>query len=139
MALSRRMLAQTEKEVSLSEMDTMQGERTVFSTLSYIRGQQWSTQSRIRNSKAEPRDSHAVCTLWVHPPTSSYPALQRSLQEVTSQDETFIPDISGYIWERVKGHLGHMYGKVSPKCTCNTCVYECLRDTLQLVTSPYIV
>jgi len=29
-------------------------------------------------------------------------ALQRSLQEVTSQDDSFMPDISGYIWERVK-------------------------------------
>ena len=29
-------------------------------------------------------------------------ALQRSLQEVTSQDDSLMPDISGYIWERVK-------------------------------------
>jgi len=25
--------------------------------------------------KVEPRDGHAVCTLWVHPPTSPYPFL----------------------------------------------------------------
>jgi len=37
-----------------------------------------------------------------HPPPPILP-LWRSLQEVTSQDESFMPDISGYIWERVNG------------------------------------
>ena len=31
--------------------------------------------------------------------------LQRTLQEATSQDENFMLDISGYIWERVKQQL----------------------------------
>ena len=33
-------------------------------------------------------------------------AYQVPLQEVTSQDECFMMDISSYIWERVKGSLG---------------------------------
>ena len=37
-----------------------------------------------------------------HVPTSPYPALVKSLQEVTSQEESFMPDISSYIRERVK-------------------------------------
>ena len=41
-----------------------------------------------------------------HPPPPILPFLlkqnlQRSLQKVTSQDESFMPDISGYVWERV--------------------------------------
>jgi len=55
-------------------------------------------------SKVEPRDSHVVCTLWVlplsHPFCWSRTYLQRSLQEVTSQDEIFMPDMSNYIWEK---------------------------------------
>ena len=36
---------------------------------------------------------------YTHPPP---PVLVGSLQEVTSQEESFMPAISGYIWERVK-------------------------------------
>jgi len=56
----------------------------------------------------EPRDGHAVCTLRV-PLTSPYPPflLKQNLSPKViagsaSQDESFMPDISGYIWETVK-------------------------------------
>jgi len=89
-------------------MGAVQDKRTVFSTCSCIGGQQWPTQSQPRHSKAEPRDGHAVCTLWVHPPTSPCPAFSAAAPKVIagsdSQDESFMPAISGYIRERVKGH-----------------------------------
>ena len=95
---------------SWPEMGAMQGKRTVFSTCSCMRGQQWPTQRQPRcfQSRAQRRP----CCLHssgepTHLPLSrpfcchrTY--LQMSLQEVTSQDESFMPDISGYIWERVK-------------------------------------
>jgi len=61
-------------------------------------------------SKAEPRDNHAVCT---HPPILPFLLkqnyLQISLQEVISRDESFMPDISGYIRERVKVNMRWQY------------------------------
>jgi len=84
-------------------MGAVQGKRTVFST--YIGGQQWPTQS-------QPRHFQSGAKRWpcyLHPlgvPTHlplSHPFccrrtyLQRSLQEVTSQDDRFTPDISGYL------------------------------------------
>ena len=62
MALSQQLLAQTWKKASPPEMEAMQNERTVFSTHSYIGGQKWPTHNQ-GVSKAEPRNSHAVCTL----------------------------------------------------------------------------
>ena len=73
---------------------------------------QWPTQTPRANqgiSKAEPRDSRAVCNLWMNPPTSPVPTFvlkqnlsPKTLCHVTSQDESFMPDIPGYIREMVK-------------------------------------
>jgi len=76
--------------------------------------------------KAEPRDNHAVCTLQVHPGPTHLPLshpfcwsrtyLQGTLQEVTSQDEVFMPDISSY--PREKGtHAQSNYSVFH----CHTC------------------
>ena len=109
-ALSRQPRAQI--NASPSEMGAVQGKRTVFSTRLCIGGQQWPTQS-------QPRCFQSGAQRWpccLHPsgaPTHlplsrpfcwSRTYLQRSLQEVMSQDESFMPDISGYIRERVKMH-----------------------------------
>ena len=100
MALSRQPLAQTGINASPSEMGTVQGKRTVFSTHLCMGGQQWPTQSQPRHFQSGAlRQS---CCL--HPsgaPTTS-PCLVKSLQEVTSQRGKFQPDISGYFRERVK-------------------------------------
>ena len=57
-------------------------------------------------SKVEPRHGHAVRTLWLHPPSSSCPALSAHTEpiskDVVSLDEIFMIDISGYIRESVK-------------------------------------
>ena len=108
-ALSRQPLAQTGINASPSEMGTMQGKRTVFSTRLCIEDSSGPLRANQGIFKAEPRDSHAVCTLWVHPhPPPPIPPfllsrtyLQRSLHEVMSRDESFMLDISGYIRERV--------------------------------------
>jgi len=34
-------------------------------------------------SKLEPRHGHAVCTFWVHPPTSHYPALSAEAEPIS--------------------------------------------------------
>ena len=48
----------------------------------------------------------------LHPPPSPNPThLQRSLQEVTSQEESFMLDISGYIRERV--NQNHAFSRTS--------------------------
>ena len=109
-ALSRQPLAQTGINASPSEMGTMQGKRTVFSTRLCIEDSSGPLRANQGIFKAEPRDSHAVCTLWVHPhPPPPIPPfllsrtyLQRSLHEVMSRDESFMLDISGYFRERVK-------------------------------------
>ena len=87
----------------------MQGKRTIFSTRSCIGGQQWPTlsqptcfQSGARRRPCCLHPSGAATHLPLSRPfccRRTY--LQRSLQEVTSQHESFMPDISGYIWERV--------------------------------------
>ena len=70
-----------------------------------------------------------------HPPLPIRPFcwsrtyLQRSLQEVTSQDESFMPDISGYIQESVKQHYlvdanPGVYGQ-SHYYTGICCMYAC--------------
>ena len=91
-------------------MGAVQGKRTVFSTHLYIGGQQWPTQSQPRHFQSGAQ--RRLCCL--HPsgaPTHlhlscpfcwSRTNLWRSLQEVMSQDEIFMSDISGYIRERVK-------------------------------------
>ena len=108
-ALSWQLLVQTGKKASLLEMGTVQGERTVLSTCLWIGGQQLPTQSLPKHfySWAQRRPC------FLHPlgaPTHlplSYPFcwskthFQRSLQEVTSQNEIFMLGISGYIQERV--------------------------------------
>ena len=109
-ALSRQPLAQTGINASPSEMGAVQGKRTVFSTCLCIGGQQWPTQSQPRHFQSGAQ--RRPCCLHplgapTHLPLSrpfcwSRTYLQRSLQEVMSQDESFIPDISSYIWERVK-------------------------------------
>ena len=98
---------------SLSEMGTVQGKRTVFSTCLCIGGQQWPTQSQPRHFQSGAQTQ--PCCLHpsgapTHLPLSrpfcccrTY--LVKSFQEVTSQEESFIPDISGYIWERVKSSI----------------------------------
>jgi len=48
MALGWQLLIQTGIKASLPEMSAMQGERSVFSTCSCIRGQQWPIQSLPR-------------------------------------------------------------------------------------------
>ena len=104
-AFSQQPLAQTGKKVSLSEMGTVQGGRTVFSTRLCIGGQQWPTQSQPRYFQS--RAQRQPCCLHpsdapTHLPLSrhfcwSRTYLQRSLQEVTSQDESFMLDTSDYI------------------------------------------
>ena len=101
-ALSQQLLTQTRIKASLLEMGAVQ----------LVCAQEDSSGPHRANkgiSKAGSRDAHAVCTLWVHPPTSPCPALSAeaepwSLQEVTSQDAFFMPDILGYTHhgERVK-------------------------------------
>ena len=90
-------------------MGAVQGERTDFSTCLCIGGQQWPTQSQPRcfQSGAQRRPCYLHHSgVPTHLPLScpfcwSRTYLQRSLQKVTSQDESFMPDISGYVWERV--------------------------------------
>ena len=112
MALSRQPLAQTGINASLPEMGAMQGKRTIFSTRSCIGGQQWPTLSQPTcfQSGAQRRP----CCLYPSGAATHLPLsrpfccrrtyLQRSLQEVTSQHESFMPDISGYIRERFNGN-----------------------------------
>jgi len=111
-ALSWKLLAQTGINASPSEMGAVQGKRTVFSTCLCIEEQQWPTQSQPRHFQS--RAQRQPCCL--HPSSApthlplSHPFccrrtyLVKSLQEVTSQEECFMPDISGYIRERVKLH-----------------------------------
>jgi len=80
-ALSRQLLAQTGKNAFPLAMGAVQGKRTVFSTHLCIGGQQ--CQSQPRHFQAEPRDSHAVCTLRVHPPTSPSPALSAVAEPIS--------------------------------------------------------
>ena len=68
--LGWQTLAQTGINASPPEMGAVQGERTVFST---------HRRTAVAHSEPtkvfpKPRDSHAVCTLRVHPSTSPYPA-----------------------------------------------------------------
>ena len=108
-ALSRQPLAQTGINASPSEMGAVQGKRTVFSTCLCIGGQQWPTQSQQRHFQSGAQ--RQPCCLHPSGAPTHLPLLRlfccgrtyllRSLQEVTSQDESFMPDISGYIRERV--------------------------------------
>ena len=98
MALSRQPLPQTGINPSPLEMGAVQGKRTVFSTRSCIGGQQWPTQSQPGHFQSEAQR-------WPCSPTSPYLTLSAEAEpitELTSQDESFMPDISGYIHERVK-------------------------------------
>ena len=57
-------------------MGAVQGKRTVYSTCLCIGGHSSGPLKANQGiSKPEPRDDHAVCTLWVHQPTSPYPTL----------------------------------------------------------------
>ena len=65
-------------------------------------------------SPDKPRHGHAVCTLSMYPPPPTVPPfmLKQNLSpkdtaEVTSQDESFIPDIAGkgLIWLHVESFL----------------------------------
>jgi len=56
-------------------MGTVHGERTVSQPICALEGSSGPPRANQGVSKAEPRDSHAVHALWVHPSTSPYPAL----------------------------------------------------------------
>jgi len=107
MALSRQPLAQTGIYASPLEMGAVQGKRTVFLTCLCIGGQQWPTQSQPRHfqsgAQRQPCSSGAPTHLPLPRPFCCHRTyLVKSLQEVTSEEESFMPDISGYIRERVK-------------------------------------
>ena len=58
-------------------------------------------------SKVEPRDSHAVCNLWMHPPASPCPNLFAEAEPPknfvpSDVARSFMPDIAGYISEMVE-------------------------------------
>jgi len=92
-------------------MGAVQGDRTVFLTHSCIGG---------RTAVAHPEPTKVFLKLSPEmamlsaPFRCTHPSppiphfllkqnhLQRALQEVTSRDESFMPDTSSYIWERVK-------------------------------------
>ena len=96
----------------------------IFSTRLCIGGQRWPTQSQPRHFRSgaqrQPRYLHPLGAP-THLPLSrpfccrrTY--LVRSLQEVTSQEEIFMPDISGYIRERVKSI--YMLRSMTYQVTC---------------------
>jgi len=62
----------------------------------------WSPEMAMLSARF--RCTHFGCThfRYTHPPPPMKHNLSRLLQEVTTQDESFVLDISGYIRERVK-------------------------------------
>ena len=59
---------------------------------------------------AKPRHAHAVCTLWVHPPTSPYPALSAEAEPISkdiagSNAESLMTDIPATSSQRLLIYL----------------------------------
>ena len=96
MALSRQPLVQTREKASLPGMGAQQGERTVFSTCWCIEERNSPPGTNQGVFKAEPRDSHTVATLRVHPPNSPCPALSAHVEPI-SKAESFMPSTDGHI------------------------------------------
>jgi len=51
------------------------------------------------SSKEEPRRGHAVCTLWVHPPTSPYLAVSAHAEPRT------LPEVTSWSWKSHDGYI----------------------------------
>ena len=57
------------------EMEALQGESLVSNSIYAKKDRNGPPIATLVSSKDEPRHGHAVCTLWVHPPTSTCPTL----------------------------------------------------------------
>ena len=83
-ALSWQLLTQTKIKASPLEMGAMQGERTVFSTCCAQEDSCGPVRVNQGISKVEPRDGHAVCTLWPPPPIPPFLLKQNLSPEVVA-------------------------------------------------------
>jgi len=65
------------------EMEALQGEIACFQLYLCQKDRNGLLSANQVASKDEPRCGHAVCILWVHPPTSPYPALSADAESIS--------------------------------------------------------